>query len=88
MIGRAAIGNPWIFSRLDRHQVTPEQVQAVMDCHLERMLAFHGEERGMILFRKHASRYLSVFSLEPPLRQKLLTTPSPVEFKEIIHQIL
>src|SRR6185436_14384620 len=27
MIGRGALSNPWIFARLDREQVTPDQVQ-------------------------------------------------------------
>ena len=34
MIGRAALANPWIFSRLDREQVTPEQVQQTVHEHL------------------------------------------------------
>src|SRR5512135_1278813 len=42
MIGRAAIGNPWIFSRLDRSQVTPEMVRQMVSEHLEKHLAFYG----------------------------------------------
>jgi len=59
MIGRAAIGNPWIFSRLDREQVTPEMIRRMVHLHLERNMQFYGEHKGLILFRKHASQLLT-----------------------------
>src|SRR5512138_1529056 len=40
MIGRAAMANPWIFSRLDRDQVTPEQMNALIHEHLARNIKF------------------------------------------------
>jgi tRNA-dihydrouridine synthase B len=88
MIGRAAIGNPWIFSRLDRRQVPPEQVKATMLKHLERMCSFYGSEPGLVLFRKHASRYLSQIPLTKEQRQKLLTAESQVEFLELLDSTL
>ncbi len=87
MIGRAAVGNPWIFSRLDREQVNKQQVRLVMDRHLERMLAFYGERRGLVLFRKHANHYLQ-HTLSADERRKLLTTENAKEFSSQIHQIL
>jgi tRNA-dihydrouridine synthase B len=80
MIGRAAIGNPWIFSRLEREQVSTALLQETMQRHLESMLAFYGPERGLVLFRKHASRYLGPLNLPPEQRQRLLTAGQPVEF--------
>ena len=80
MIGRGAIGNPWIFSRLDRDQVTPDQVRIVIRHHLERMLSFYADDYGLILFRKHASRYLSPFPLAGEERVRLLTCERPEEF--------
>lgn len=88
MIGRAAIGNPWIFSRLDRQEVPPEQVRAVMLEHLERMRSFYGEEPGLVLFRKHASRYLSPLPLTKEQRQRLLTAGSSLEFLELLDSTL
>ncbi|MEW5868095.1 MAG: tRNA-dihydrouridine synthase [Chloroflexota bacterium] len=87
MIGRAAIGNPWIFSRLDRQQVPYAQVQATMLKHLERMLSFYGQERGLLLFRKHASRYLGPYRLPVEQRQRLLTAEQPVDFVEILDSL-
>src|SRR5512133_1410078 len=43
MIGRAAIGNPWIFSRIERDDVPPEMVRQMLHEHLKRHLAFYGE---------------------------------------------
>jgi tRNA-dihydrouridine synthase len=87
MIGRAAVGNPWIFSRLDRNQVPPEQVYQTILGHLERMLAFHGQARGLLTFRKHTSRYLSPYPFQEELRKRLLTTDSVEEFRTSLAQV-
>ena len=84
MIGRAAIGNPWIFSRLDRDQVSQELLQDTMQRHLATMLDFYGPERGLVLFRKHASRYLAPLGLSSDQRQRLLTADQPVEFLQTL----
>jgi nifR3 family TIM-barrel protein len=72
MIGRAAVGNPWIFSRLDRSQVTPEMVRQMVHQHLERNLAFYGPRKGLLLFRKHAMQYLKLQRLPRATRTKIL----------------
>lgn len=84
MIGRGAIGNPWIFSRLDRAEVPPQDVREVMLRHLDRMLTFYEGDYGLILFRKHASRYLSPFPLSPDLRARLMTAEQPEEFLSLL----
>lgn len=84
MIGRAAIGNPWIFSRLDHHQVSPALLHDTMQRHLKSMLEFYGQERGLVLFRKHASRYLASLGLEIGQRERLLTCAQPMEFLQIL----
>jgi len=87
MIGRAAIGNPWIFSRLDREEVSFEQVREMMLKHLERNLAFYGEEIGLVLFRKHAVRYLTPYRLSREFRKELLTREHPEEFVKLLNKI-
>jgi len=84
MIGRAAISNPWIFSRLDREQVSEAVVRQTMLRHLEGMLSFYGEPRGLVLFRKYASRYLSPLGLSSDQRKRLLTAEHPPEFLEVL----
>ncbi|MGB2965045.1 MAG: tRNA-dihydrouridine synthase family protein [Anaerolineales bacterium] len=73
MIGRAAIANPWIFSRRNREEITPDQVHLLMLNHLERSLSFYGQEQGLILFRKHAAAYLAPYPLIAETKKRLLT---------------
>jgi len=87
MIGRGAIGNPWIFAGLDRGQVSPDEVRQTMLQHLDAMLNFYGNERGLILFRKHASRYISPFGLSNEQREQLLRCEKPEEFIALLDLI-
>lgn len=87
MIGRAAIGNPWIFSRLDREQVPFETVQATITHHLAQNLDYYGPEVGLLKFRKHADRYLSPLGLPPEMRRALLTADSPEALLEVVSEI-
>lgn len=84
MIGRAAVGNPWIFSRINRMQVPHDQVRSTMLDHLQRMLSFYGGERGLVLFRKHINRYLSPYPLPKEQRLKILTADHPHEFADLL----
>ena len=86
MIGRGALGNPWIFSRLDRNQVPNELVRETILAHLESMLKFYPGQRGLILFRKHLSRYLSPYPLSRETRLRLLTAEQPDEFIALLNQ--
>ncbi|MBN2501852.1 MAG: tRNA-dihydrouridine synthase [Anaerolineales bacterium] len=88
MIARAAIGNPWIFARRDREAVSDAQVRATMLEHLDRMLAFYGAERGLILFRKHATRYISPYRLTKAQRQQLLTCETKPDFMVLFDRIV
>ena len=88
MIGRGAIGNPWIFSGLDRDQVPLEQVRFTMLRHLERMLEFYEGDYGLVLFRKHASRYLSPLPLTRSQRKRLFEAKQPQDFSEILDSLL
>jgi tRNA-dihydrouridine synthase B len=80
MIGRAAIGNPWIFSRIERDQVTPEQVRQMIHRHLERHLEFYGERKGLVLFRKHAMQYLRLHALPRLQRTEILQQETAESF--------
>ena len=84
MIGRGAIGNPWIFAGLDREEVGVDRVRETMLAHLESMLQFYGPERGLVLFRKHTARYISSFGLTNQQREKLLTSERPADFISLL----
>lgn len=72
MIGRAAIQNPWIFSRLDRESISRVDVFQVIGKQLDYMQDFFGEDVGIILFRKYLVRYLSLLQVKKYIRQSLL----------------
>ena len=82
MIGRGAVLNPWIFSRRDREEIGPGEVQDLLLEHLERSLSFYGPESGLVLFRKFAASYLKPYQLDPEVRKGLLTESDVDRFRE------
>lgn len=87
MIGRAAIGNPWIFRRQARSDVPQNEIAHGIHMHLERMLATYGPGKGILLFRKHLVRYLDAVQVDPVTRRRLLTLDQPSELKEELAKI-
>ena len=87
MIGRAAIANPWIFSRLDREQVSPDQLQRTVREHLGKSIKFYGEEDGQRLFRKYAVQYLLLRTLDRESRKEILKQRPSGEFLSMLNQI-
>lgn len=87
MIGRAAIGNPWIFAGKDREQVTLEEKISLMRRHLELNLEFYGSQIGLVLFRKHAAKYVHATGDEAAWRIPLLTCSSVIEFDRLLEQL-
>ena len=76
MIGRAAMGNPWIFLARPPEVLDAAQVIPVVLEHLARVLAHDGPGRGLKLFRKHLSRYLDHFPVGETDRRAMLTADS------------
>jgi tRNA-dihydrouridine synthase B len=87
MIGRGAIFNPWIFSRMDREQVTAGQVREALQKHLARNIQFYGEQDGQRLFRKHAVQYLLLRSLDRESRKKILQSRPSGEFLALVNDM-
>jgi len=87
MIGRGAIPNPWIFSRLDRDQVPPEMVKATIRKHLARSVEFYGDEDGSRLFRKNAVQYVMMNHLTRDERREILRSRPSAEFLELLEKI-
>jgi tRNA-dihydrouridine synthase B len=84
MIGRGAIGNPWIFSRKLPHQVTYIEKVALVRRHLALNLAFYGPELGLVLFRKHIVKYIEGIRHLADYRVRLLTCHRADEFINLI----
>ncbi len=86
MIGRAAIGNPWIFSRLDREDVPPAEVYRMVCQHLERSMSFYGAHHGLVSFRKHAVRYLRLHRMSREMRAKIMTKDTAESFLALLDE--
>ena len=58
MIGRGAIGRPWIFKEIkeDKEYISKDLIANVVLEHFEQMINFYGDY-GVILFRKHLHTY-------------------------------
>lgn len=87
MIGRGAIANPWIFSGIDREDVTPQMMQDLIHKHLSRSVEFYGDEDGSRLFRKYAVQYLLMHSLTRDERKEILKPRPSGEFAKMLDQI-
>jgi nifR3 family TIM-barrel protein len=86
MIGRAAVGNPWIFSGLEAHEVPLESVRQMVHEHLRRNLEFYGPEKGWIIFRKHAMQYLKFQQTPRPVRIRLIQAACAQEFLSLLDE--
>lgn len=65
MVGRASLGNPWIFRSIDAMlhglQYTPpsfDEVRSLMIEHMNDHFSFYGERNALRSFRKHLNWYL------------------------------
>ena len=88
MIGRAAIGNPWLFQRRDLPDVPlAERVPVILE-HLRRMVAFHGEVQGHRRFRKHLRRYLTNTGMSRHQRRAFLHCEDFETFVTLLESIV
>jgi len=84
MIGRAALGNPWIFSGA---KPSMEDVVKQIKQHLDLMLDFYGE-RGIILMRKHLVRYIHAFRGAKHIRKELVMAIDREKIHGILDQLM
>ncbi|MBR1398203.1 MAG: tRNA dihydrouridine synthase DusB [Selenomonadaceae bacterium] len=92
MIGRAAMGNAWIFKRLRHYLDTGEKLPAptvedkfkILRRHLDLLLEFKGEYVGIREMRKHAAWYTKGLSGGSELRDKFNNAQTKSDFINII----
>ncbi|MEM7111795.1 MAG: tRNA-dihydrouridine synthase family protein [Chloroflexota bacterium] len=87
MIGRAAIGNPWIFARRHKSALSFGDIAEAVRIHLHELLAYHGDPFGLILFRKHFKRYIEDFPHTKPFMDEILRTNESERFFEILGEM-
>lgn len=86
MIGRAAVGNPWIFAHQERDELVFADITAVIRLHLDEMLAYYGNPEGLIRFRPHLRRYFSGLALKR-FMLPLLETEDVDHFAELLRVV-
>ncbi|MBF0186546.1 MAG: tRNA dihydrouridine synthase DusB [Magnetococcales bacterium] len=95
MVGRAAMGYPWIFRDIahflndgtEPTPITPEERLAVGREHFMALLAFHGPVTGNRLARKHLAWHLKGLPNAATLRNRINRTRTPEETLEILDTI-
>jgi nifR3 family TIM-barrel protein len=92
MVGRAAVGRPWIVGEIDhfirhrrRRAPVPEalRLQCALE-HYETLLAVLGVAKGLRHARKHLSAYARHAGAEPELVQQLVTSEDPQAVRRMI----
>jgi tRNA-dihydrouridine synthase B len=95
MIGRAAIGYPWIFNEIKHFLATgtylpaPTIQQRIEVCaaHLDFSIRWKGEHGGIVEMRRHYSNYFRGLDHFKPFRTRLVSTMSPKEIEEVLKEI-
>ena len=85
LIGRGAVGNPWIFQRRDLADVPYHERLAMMERHLLTMVAHDGPELGVILFRKHVVKYTRGLDGSAAIRARMVRIKGADELLELLH---
>ena len=95
MIGRAAIGYPWIFNEIKHYLHTGEllppptmqQRIEVIKQHLYKSVAWKGEVLGVLEMRRHYTNYLKGYPNIKEFRQQLVSLQSLSHINEVLEEI-
>jgi tRNA-dihydrouridine synthase B len=83
MVGRAALGRPWLLRDIAAGLAgaamppPPGDLAALAAAHYEEILGFYGREVGLRVARKHLGWYAQAAGTEPALRAALLREDDP-----------
>jgi nifR3 family TIM-barrel protein len=95
MIGRAAIGYPWIFNEIKyylqtgKHLPAPtiEQRVGVIKKHLQKSIEWKGQTLGILEMRRHYGNYLKGLPNIKEYRTKLVTLKEPEAIFSLLDEI-
>ncbi len=94
MIGRAALGNPWIFREIDAYlkgeptvvRPTVDEIKTLMIEHLYDLVKLKGEKLGVLEMRSHGPWYLKGIENATSLRKELVRTTTVQEFEDAVRR--
>ena len=95
MVGRGALGNPWVFREIDeyfrtRKIITPPTLDEKLDVllrHISRAVEYKGEYVGMREARKHTAYYLKGFKNAAKLRNLAFSMETLDDLQKLINEI-
>lgn len=95
MIGRAAIGYPWIFNEIKHFMKTGEHLQAptiedrvnICRTHLMKSVEWKGDHVGIVEMRRHYANYFKGLPNFKEVRSKLVTTDSLNEINDLLDEV-
>ncbi|QMU27731.1 tRNA dihydrouridine synthase DusB [Adhaeribacter radiodurans] len=95
MIGRSAIGYPWIFREIKHYVQTGEMLapptleERIANCklHFTRSLEWKGERQGIFEMRRHYANYFKGLPNFKPFRMRLVQTESPDDVYDILAEV-
>lgn len=95
MIGRAAIGYPWIFREIKHYLATgeilpaPTLAERVAVCkkHLRKSVEWKGPKVGIFEMRRHYTNYLKGLPGIKDYRARLVTLMEPAEIEDVLDEV-
>lgn len=96
MIGRASIGNPWVFNEIKHFLKTGETLPKptindrvnVCRIHLQKSCEWKGEKTGVFEMRRHYAQYFQGFNHFKPYRTRLVSADNLPELHQILDEVL
>lgn len=96
MIGRAALGNPWIFREIDAYlnnkpipnRPTSKEIYELILIHMDELVKFQGEKIAILEMRGHAPWYLKGLSNATEVRRALTKCHTRDDMANILEQYL
>lgn len=94
MIGRAALGNPWIFSRIDHYLrtlqelplPTTEEIKTQLMKHIKLLVEYYDEKNGIAVSRKYVGWYVKSFYAAKKFREQYTKLTTLAEAQNLIEQ--
>ena len=92
MVGRAALGAPWIFSQINAYletgeilpEPTVEEKMQIMLTHIEKLCEYKGDYIGMREARKHASWYIKGMKDSAIIKNKIFKCETKEELEKVL----
>ena len=96
MVGRWAIGNPWIFRRAEQYLASgelppgPDPAERIDQAirHLDLSVRLNGPRKGVFQMRRHLAAYVKGMRGAVACRRELMTAEDPSRVELVLHRFL